>query len=77
MPGKKINLKDKFSQFSELWSPRVVAELNDYQFKLAKFEGDFTWHDHPDTDEAFIVIKGSMSIEFRDGQVDLSEGRCM
>ncbi len=74
MPGKKINLKDKFSQFSEHWSPRVVAELNDYQFKLAKIEGDFTWHDHSDTDEAFIVIKGSMSIEFRDGQVDLSEG---
>ncbi len=74
MPGKKVNLKDKFSRFSEHWSPRVVAELNDYQFKLVKIKGEFTWHDHQDTDEAFIVMKGSMSIEFRDGLVDLSEG---
>ena len=52
-----INFKDKFEKFSEHWSPRVVAEMNDYQFKLVKVEGEFVWHDHPDTDEVFIVIE--------------------
>jgi mannose-6-phosphate isomerase-like protein (cupin superfamily) len=74
LSGKKINLGKKFSKFSEYWSPRVVAELNDYQFKLAKLKGDFTWHDHQHTDEAFIVIKGSMIIELRDRKIELSEG---
>ena len=74
MSGKKINLEEKFSEFSEYWSPRIVAELNDYQIKLAKLKGEFTWHDHQDTDEAFIVISGSMSIELRDRKIELSEG---
>ncbi|MGH1428608.1 MAG: cupin domain-containing protein [Arenicella sp.] len=74
MSKQPINLADKFSKFSEHWSPRVVAEMNDYQFKLAKIEGDFVWHDHKDTDEVFIVIEGSMRIDFRDGSVDLREG---
>lgn len=69
-----INFKDKFSKFLEHWSPRVVAEMNDYQFKLAKIKDEFVWHNHKDTDEVFIVIEGSMTIEFRDGKVDLSEG---
>tara|TARA_B100000809_G_scaffold110926_1_gene109507 strand:+ start:1402 stop:1776 length:375 start_codon:yes stop_codon:yes gene_type:complete len=74
MSVKKINLKDKLSKFSEHWSPRIIAEMNDYQFKLAKIRGEFVWHDHKDTDEVFIVIEGTMSIEFRDGIVDLGEG---
>ena len=74
MSGKKINLEKKFSEFSEYWAPRIVAELNDYQIKLAKLKGEFTWHDHQDTDEAFIVISGSMSIELRDRKIDLSAG---
>lgn len=74
MSRSPINLNEKFSRFSEHWSPRVVAEMNDYQFKLAKIKDDFIWHEHKDTDEVFIVIDGSMSIEFRDGRVDLSEG---
>jgi len=69
-----INFKDKFAKFTDQWSPRVVAEMNDYQFKLVKIEGDFVWHDHADTDEAFIVIEGSMIIEFRDGSVELGAG---
>lgn len=69
-----INLKDKFTKFTEHWSPRVIAEMNDYQFKLVKVEGDFVWHDHPDTDEVFIVIDGSLDIEFRDGIVTLKSG---
>ena len=69
-----INLKEKFSMFSKYWSPHVIAEMNDYQFKLAKIKGEFIWHEHDDTDEVFIVIEGSMNIEFQDGIVDLSEG---
>ena len=60
--------------FSEQWSPRVIAEMNDYQFKLGKLEGEFVWHSHEDTDETFIVIEGEMTIEFRDGRVDLKAG---
>ncbi|MGM0703630.1 MAG: cupin domain-containing protein [Pseudomonadota bacterium] len=74
MPSGVVNLAEKFAKFSEFWSPRVVAEMNDYQFKVAKFEGEFIWHDHKDTDEVFLVISGSMGIEFRDGMVHLSEG---
>ncbi|MGE7926077.1 cupin domain-containing protein [Viridibacillus arvi] len=69
-----INLTEKFSIFSEHWSPKVIGEMNDYQFKLVKIIGDFVWHDHKDTDEAFIVIDGEMSISFRDGTVKLSKG---
>ena len=70
----KVNLRDKLSKFSEHWTPKVIAEMNDYQFKLVKIEGDFVWHDHPHTDEAFIVIEGRMGIEFEDGTIELSEG---
>jgi len=69
-----INLAEKLAQFSEHWSPRIVAELNDYQFKVVKLQGDFVWHSHPDTDEAFIVIDGEMEIGFRDGAVTLRVG---
>ena len=71
----KVNFGEKLSKFSEQWTPKVIAEMNDYQFKLVKIEGEFVWHDHHDTDEAFIVIEGSMSIDFDDGSsVDLNEG---
>jgi len=69
-----INFKDKFTKFTEHWSPCVIAEMNDYQFKLVKIEGEFVWHDHPDTDEVFIVIEGTLSIEFRDGVVVFDPG---
>lgn len=69
-----VNLKDKFDLFNEHWSPKVVAEMNDYQFKLVKLQGEFVWHDHPDTDEVFLVVKGSMAIEFRDKTVKLEQG---
>jgi len=70
----KINLKEKFSIFDEYWSPKVIAEMNNYQFKLAKFKGDFTWHKHDDTDEVFLVVEGEMTILLRGGEVYLSEG---
>tara|TARA_B100001142_G_C14283247_1_gene635808 strand:- start:695 stop:1060 length:366 start_codon:yes stop_codon:yes gene_type:complete len=74
MAQKKINIKKKFKGFSEHWSPKVIAEMNDYQFKLARIKGDFIWHSHDETDEVFIVIEGTMKIEFRDGSIDLKEG---
>ncbi len=74
MKRNPINLGDKLQLFQDHWSPRVVAELNDYQFKLAKLEGKFVWHKHDETDEAFMVLNGSMTIDFRDGEVRLSRG---
>jgi mannose-6-phosphate isomerase-like protein (cupin superfamily) len=69
-----INLVQKLELISEQWSPRVVAELNDYQFKIVRIEGDFIWHDHPETDEAFLVLEGELRIDFRDGAVLLRPG---
>ena len=74
MNYKAINFRKKLNKFDDHWSPRVIAEMNDYQFKLAKIHGEFIWHDHPDTDEVFIVIKGVLEIEFRDGRVKLEPG---
>ena len=69
-----INLAQKLTQFSDHWSPKIVAQMNDYHFKLAKFQGEFVWHSHAETDEVFIVIDGHMSIDFRDGSVELKAG---
>ena len=71
---KKINLKNKFKKFSDHWSPKVIAELNDYQFKLVKIKNDFVWHNHEHTDEAFIVINGQIFIEFEDRTEEINEG---
>lgn len=74
MKTEAINFKEKFTKFNEHWSPRVIAQMNDYQFKLVKVKGEFVWHEHPDTDEVFIVIEGTLVIEFRDGEVTLESG---
>lgn len=74
MSYKSINLAEKFALFSEKWKPKVIAEMNDYQFKIVKLEGDFVWHDHQDTDETFIVLDGELRIDFRDGAVTLGPG---
>ena len=74
MASEVLNFAQKFSKFSELWSPRVVAEMNDYQFKLVKLQGEFVWHDHKDTDEVFLVLKGEMEIGFRDRTVTVRAG---
>ena len=71
---KKVNLADKFALFSEHWSPKVVGELNGQEVKLAKLQGEFIWHRHDDADELFLVQKGSIKIELRDGTVTLDEG---
>lgn len=74
MQTSPINLQARLATFSGHWSPKIIAEMNDYQFKLAKLEGDFVWHKHEETDEAFLVLQGRMSIDLPDGQVDLEAG---
>jgi mannose-6-phosphate isomerase-like protein (cupin superfamily) len=74
MKSAVINFKNKLNLINEHWSPKVITEMNDYQFKLVKFIGDFIWHDHPETDETMIVIEGDLRIDFRDGPVHLSKG---
>ena len=74
MEYRSINIAQKFGRFSEQWQPKVIAEMNDYQFKLARLQGDFVWHSHADTDETFIVLDGSLRIDFRDGSVSIGPG---
>ncbi|HGM6222758.1 TPA: cupin domain-containing protein [Pseudomonas aeruginosa] len=69
-----INFAAKLALFDDRWQPRVIAQMNDYQFKLVKIEGDFVWHSHADTDETFIVLSGRLRIDFRDGAVHLGPG---
>ena len=71
---KPVNFRDKLGLIVERWQPKVVAEMNDYQFKLVKLEGDFVWHRHEDTDETFIVLDGELRIDFRDGAVTVAAG---
>ena len=72
--SKKINIKQKFSKFSEYWSPKVLAEMNDYEFKIARIKGEFIWHKHTETDEVFILIEGSMKILLKGKTIQLFEG---
>lgn len=74
MNYQSINFKEKLAKLDEHWSPRIIAQLNNYHFKIAKVQGEFIWHDHPETDEVFIVLSGQLEIQFRDGSVSLSEG---
>lgn len=74
MTHSAINFSRKFALFHDQWQPKVIAEMNDYQFKLVKVRGDFVWHDHKDTDEVFIVLEGLLRIDFRDGAVEIGPG---
>lgn len=71
---KKINLREKLALIDEYWTPKIVGELNGQHVKLARIKGEFTWHKHDDADELFLVVKGRLTIELRDGQAELSEG---
>jgi mannose-6-phosphate isomerase-like protein (cupin superfamily) len=73
-PYSAINFADKYALFNEQWSPKVVAEMNDYQFKIVRLEGEFVWHQHSDTDETFIVLEGELVIHFCDGEVTVRAG---
>jgi mannose-6-phosphate isomerase-like protein (cupin superfamily) len=77
MTPTPINLAEKFAKFSEHWSPKIVARMNEYEFKLVKLQGEFVWHRHADTDEVFIVVDGEMTIHFRDGDVRLHAGEML
>lgn len=68
------NIKEKLNKINEHWSPKIIAQMNDYHFKLAKIKGEFVWHKHDETDETFMVIDGTMKILFRDGEVNLNKG---
>ena len=72
---RPIDLAAKCDLIEEYWQPRVIAELNDYQLKVVKLVGDFVWHEHPETDEAFLVLDGYLRIDFEDGHVDLAPGQ--
>jgi mannose-6-phosphate isomerase-like protein (cupin superfamily) len=69
-----INIQEKFKLFSDFWSPKKIGELNGQQILLAKIKGEFIWHAHEDEDELFMIIKGSLMIEFRDKTIELNEG---
>jgi mannose-6-phosphate isomerase-like protein (cupin superfamily) len=74
MNYSSISFAEKLSLVTEHWQPRVVAEMNDYQFKVVRIDGDFIWHHHADTDETFIVLEGILRIDFRDGEVTVGPG---
>ena len=69
-----INLAEKLSRFDDHWSPKIVADLNDSHVKLAKVQGEFVWHSHADEDELFLVLRGRLTIELRDGAVTVGRG---
>jgi mannose-6-phosphate isomerase-like protein (cupin superfamily) len=75
MSYQPVDLGAKLSLFADHWSPKVIARLNDYEIKVVKLKGDFVWHSHADTDELFLVIDGSLTIQFRDGAVSLGPGQ--
>ena len=75
MVNRAVDLADKFTLFSEHFSPKVIARLNDYEIKLVRIKGEFVWHTHEDTDELFLVIDGSLTIQLRDGDVALRPGQ--
>lgn len=71
---ESLNFAEKLARIDSHWSPRVIAEMNDYQFKVVKIEGDFVWHSHADTDETFIVLEGELRIDLREGAVVVRQG---
>lgn len=77
MPHTVINLEDKLDRFTAHWSPKIIAQMNDYHLKVVKVLGDFVWHSHADTDEVFFVLRGELRIDLRDGPVTLKEGELL
>jgi mannose-6-phosphate isomerase-like protein (cupin superfamily) len=75
VPRQAVDLAEKLSSFSDHWSPKVVARMNDYEIKVVKVQGEFTWHSHADTDELFFVIEGELTIQLRDGDVSVGAGQ--
>jgi mannose-6-phosphate isomerase-like protein (cupin superfamily) len=74
MIPSKINLDQKLALFTDHWAPRIIAQLNDYHLKIAKVQGEFVWHSHPETDEVFFVLAGTLLIDFREGSASVTKG---
>ena len=75
---QSINLMSKFSLFDEKWTPKIIGELNNQYVKLCKLEGEFVWHSHENEDELFMVFKGKLLMDFRDGRtVEVNEGEIL
>jgi mannose-6-phosphate isomerase-like protein (cupin superfamily) len=74
MTVEKVIFTEKLGLFQDQWSPKIIAQMNEVQFKLAKIKGEFVWHSHPETDEVFIVIKGAFVMQLRDGSLHLQAG---
>ena len=77
MDHKVVNLEERLGGISECWRPWIVAQMNDYHFKLVKLQGEFVWHAHAETDETFLVLEGELRIEFRDGVATLGKGELL
>jgi mannose-6-phosphate isomerase-like protein (cupin superfamily) len=77
MPLTKVNLAEKLASFDEVFSPRIVGHYNDTKIQVAKSKGEFVWHSHEDTDDLFLVLKGQLTVELRDGAVELEEGELL
>jgi mannose-6-phosphate isomerase-like protein (cupin superfamily) len=77
MNFQPIDIDSKFALFSEQWSPKVIAKINDYLVKIGKLQGDFVWHKHEETDELFIVNQGVLRVDFRDGSIFLTKGQLL
>ena len=75
MAHRPVDLAERLSQFSDHWSPKLVARLNDYEIKVVKVQGEFTWHTHADTDELFLVLAGTLTIQLRDDDVTVGPGQ--
>jgi mannose-6-phosphate isomerase-like protein (cupin superfamily) len=75
MASRPVDLAEKFSRFTDHWSPKVVARMNDYEIKAVKLQGEFVWHAHDETDELFLVTKGELTIQLRQGDVVLGPGQ--
>ena len=73
----KVNIADKFASFNDTWAPRIVARYNDNEVRLVKVEGEFIWHQHPDTDELFLILDGELDMELRDRTVTLGPGELL
>ncbi len=74
VPVEKVNLKEKLAKFQDLWSPKIVGQVNDFHVKLVKVKGEFEWHHHDREDELFLVLRGRMTVQLRNGEVPLREG---
>ncbi len=74
MPINKVSLKEKFGRFNDYWKPKIIGEINDAHIKLVKIRGEFTWHHHDREDELFLVVKGRLLMQLRDGNITVNEG---